>query len=436
MNAFVGPPSGGRAQPAVAGRTTGAGSATAERIRAAVAALPSGPLTEAGIAAHIAPLFSRVLDRQRGRVYLANHSLGRPLDATDDDVREGLAAWYSRMGEAWDDWGAEIAGYRARLAALLGAPRPDCVVPKTNAGQGLRAVLNAFDRPPRVVATRGEFDSLDVILREYARRGRIALTLVEPRADGDFAAGDALAAIVPGTDLVVISQVMFQTGQVLPDLPAIVGKAHAVGARVLLDVYHSLGVFPVDVAALGVDFAVGGSYKYLRGGPGACFLYVAARQLDGAFTTLDTGWFAKESPFAYDRPDPPRFAGGGDAWLESTPAVLPFYQARAGQVCTRALGVGRLREHSLALQRRLVALLAEHGVAARGGTADRGAFVVVRDGEARAWSEALRARGIVSDARGPWLRLTPDLLTTGAELAAAAVALGEVANGQGALRVM
>ncbi len=393
---------------------------------AAIAALGPGGLTEAGLRAHIAPLFSRVLDAQRGRIYLANHSLGRPLDATDDDVREGLALWYARLGGAWDEWGAEMAAYRARLGALLGAARSDCIVPKTSAGQGLRAVLNTYDRIARVVATRGEFDSLDVILREYARRGRISLAFVEPRADGDFATEDIIAAITPGTDLVVVSQVMFQTGQVVRELPAIVARAHAAGARVLLDVYHSLGVFPVDVAALDVDFATGGSYKYLRGGPGACFLYVAPRHLDAGVATLDIGWFAKESPFSYARPDPPRYAAGGDAWMESTPAVLPFYQARAGQVFTQAIGVARLREHSLEMQRRLVELLAEHGIPALGGTADRGAFVVVRHPDARAWSEALEARGILTDARGEWLRLTPDVLTTDAELEGAAAALAEV----------
>jgi kynureninase len=403
--------------------------ATVERIEAAVAALGPGPLSEDTVHRHIAPLFSRALAAHRDRVYLANHSLGRPLDATCDDVGEGLAAWYARMGDAWDDWNAEIDAYRARLAALLGAARPDCVVPKTSAGQGLRAVLNACERPPRVVATRGEFDSLDVILREYARRGRISLTLVEPRASGHFAAADVLAALASPTDLVVISQVMFQTGQLLPDLPAIVARAHAAGARVLLDVYHSLGVSPVDVEASGVDFAVGGSYKYLRGGPGACFLYVAPRHLNGGFTTLDTGWFAKESPFAYARPDPPRYGAGGDAWLESTPAVLPFYQARAGQVFTLAVGVGRLREHSLALQRRLVALLAAQGVAAEGGDEAHGAFVVVRHEAARAWSAALAERGVVTDARGQWLRLCPDLLTTDEELVGTATALAAVVRG-------
>jgi kynureninase len=393
---------------------------SSERSERAVAALGSGPLTEESVREHVAPLFSRVLAAHRGCVYLANHSLGRPLDATADDVREAIDAWYGRMGDAWQPWHAEIAAFRARLAALLGAARADCVVPKTSAGQGLRAVLNSYDGVVRVVATRGEFDSLDLILREYARRGRIALSFVEPREDGDFAGAYVRSAIERGTDLAVVSHVMFQTGQILPELPEIVAHAHGCGARVLLDVYHSLGVFPVDVAALDVDFAVGGSYKYLRGGPGACFLYVHPRHVDAGLRTLDTGWFAKAEPFAYTRPDPPRYGPGGDAWLESTPPVLPFFQARAGQLFACAIGVARLREYSLRQQQQLTALLAVRGVEARGGTEDRGAFVVVRRPDARACAEALLQRGIVTDARGEWLRLCPDMLTTDAELEIAA----------------
>src|SRR6266487_3300439 len=90
----------------------------------------------------------------------------------------------------WAAWSAELLAYRTRLARLLAAPRYDCVVPRTSAGQGLRAILNSYDSVPRVVATRGEFDSIDLILRHYAQRGRIALSLVEPRTDGLFAAED------------------------------------------------------------------------------------------------------------------------------------------------------------------------------------------------------------------------------------------------------
>ncbi|MFO1397278.1 MAG: aminotransferase class V-fold PLP-dependent enzyme [Burkholderiales bacterium] len=401
---------------------------TQARIDAAVAALPPGPLTEAALQAHVAPLFARVRAAFADRIYLANHSLGRPLDATDDDVREGMAAWYAQMGGAWDAWMAEAQAFRARLARLMNAPRADCVVPKTSAGAGLRAILNTFDGVPRVVATRGEFDSLDVILREYARRGRIALTLVEPRADGLFAAADIDAAIGKAVDLLVVSSVMFNTGQRVPELPLLVRAAQETGGRVLLDVYHSLGVHSVDVQALEVDFAVGGSYKYLRGGPGACFLYLHPRHLAGSLRTLDTGWFAKRDPFSYARPDPPQYGEGGDAFLESTPAVLPFYQARAGQVLLLALGVDRVRAYSLAHQRRLVEALAKGGVKAHGGSEDRGAFVSVVDARAREWAEALQERGVVTDARGPYLRLCPDILTTEAELTAAADAVCALAR--------
>ena len=417
--------------------------ATRDTFASAAASLGEAPWDDERVRTHVAPLFSRHRAAHAGRAYLANHSLGRPLDATADDVREGLDAWYAAMGEAWDAWEAEMNAHRARLAALLGAPRADTVVPKASAGQGLRAVLGSYDRPPRVVSTRGEFDSIDVILREWARRGRLALALVEPRppeagASGErrlprYDAADLLAAIEPGTDLVVVSEVMFQTGERIAALPEIVARAHACGAKVLVDVYHSLGVLPVDVAASNVDFAVGGSYKYLRGGPGACFLYVAPRWLDAGLRTLDTGWFAKERPFAYLRPDPPAFARGGDGWLESTPSVLAPFQARAGQRLALALGVARLREDSLAKQAALVHALAERGVAAVGGTPSRGAFVVVPfdrepDGFASRVADRLAARGVVADARGAYLRLCPDVLTGHDEVAHAAAEVAAVAS--------
>src|SRR5664279_977137 len=196
-------------------------------IHSVVDALGPDPLTEEAIGRHVVPLFSRVRAAFSDQVYLANHSLGRPLDATDDDVREGLAGWYASMGGAWDAWSGEMSAYRGRIAQLLHASDGTCVVPKTSAGQGLRAILNTYDHVPRVVATRGEFDSLDVILREYARRGRIALAFVEPSPDGLFETTAIRDAIGARADLVVLSQVIFNTGQRLADLPETVAMAHA-----------------------------------------------------------------------------------------------------------------------------------------------------------------------------------------------------------------
>ncbi len=404
---------------------------TASAISLAVAGLGPGALSEESVAQHVAPLFSRVIDGYRPNAYFANHSLGRPLDATAYDVAEAVALWQARLGDAWDAWSAEIAAYRRRLGALLKAPRADCVVPKTSAGQGLRTILNSYDGVPRVVATRGEFDSVDLILRQYALRGRISLRLVEARGNGLFDCDDLIDAIGAGADLAVVSHVLFHTGQMLPRLAETIAAAHAGGARVLVDVYHSLGVFPVDIESLDADFAIGGSYKYLRGGPGAAYLYLHPRHLDGSMKPLDIGWFAKKDVFQYRRPDPPEFGVGGDAFLESTPPVLTYYQARAGQLFTLAIGVERLREYSLSQQRRLVSMLAAHGIAARGGSEDRGAFVVVSlqgraNDAATRCAAALAARGVICDARGPWLRLCPDVLTSTSELDRAAETLAEV----------
>ena len=154
-----------------------------------------GPLTEENLRAEVWPLFSRALNRKT--IYLANHSLGRPLDRTAQDIASGVDAWYTQMGEAWDPWAAAMHRFRSLTATLINAPRPDCIVMKTAAGQGLRAVLNALPGKPRVVATEGEFDSLDFILRVYRDKGRIDLTLVPARADGLFHADDVAQASAP-----------------------------------------------------------------------------------------------------------------------------------------------------------------------------------------------------------------------------------------------
>src|SRR4029079_2299009 len=136
-------------------------------------------------------------------------------------------------------------------------------------------------------------------------KGRIDLATVPARAE----------ALIDGlnkkrTALVVVSTVLFRSAEIVPGTESVIRAAHAAGTSVLLDVYHHAGVLPLDLAALDADFAVGGSYKYTRGGPGACWLYVHPR--NHSRRTLDTGWFAKDDPFGYERPDPPRFAPGGD----------------------------------------------------------------------------------------------------------------------------
>lgn len=353
-------------------------------------------LDEAWLARHVWPRFSRVL--ARNELYLANHSLGRPPDRAADDLRAAIDAWYSEMDSAWKLWMQGRERFRSLVSQLVNAPRADCIVPKISAGQGLRAVLNALPGKPRVLTTDAEFDSIDFILRVYRDRGRIELKAV-PFDSFRFEA----------CDLVVLSTVAFRTGRVFSRLEETIRSAHSGGTKVLLDVYHHAGVLPLDLGALDADFAVGGSYKYLRGGPGACWLYVHPRH--HGLRTLDTGWFAKEDVFAYERPEPPRFAAGGDAWLESTPAVLAPFQALAGLEVTLELGVGRIREYNLSQKRFLKSVLPVQGEGE-----DYGAFVTVEHKNAKQLAAVLEERGIKTDARGEYLRICPDMLNRRGEL--------------------
>jgi kynureninase len=255
-----------------------------------------------------------------------------------------------------------------------------------------------------VVTTDGEFDSIDFILRVYREQGRIELKIMPWRE-----------LQVGGASLVVISTVMFRTGEVVSFLPRLIHGVHAAGGYVLLDVYHHAGVMPLDLAALEADFAVGGSYKYTRGGPGACWLYVRPGLVE-TLRTPDTGWFAKKDVFGYTRPEPPEFGPGGDAWLESTPPVLAPVQALAGLEITLELGAERIREYNLAQKQQLVSLLPQ----LTGEGTDHGAFVTLKHRGAEVLAAKLRERGVKTDARGDYLRLCPDYLNTDEELQRAA----------------
>jgi kynureninase len=359
-------------------------------------------LDEPWLKEHVWPRFSRVLGR--GQIYLANHSLGQPPDRMADDVRAAVDAWYRDMDNAWHLWLEGRERFRSLTARLVGSPRADCIIPKTSAGQGLRAVLNALAGKPSVVASDGEFDSIDLILRVYREQGRIELKMMPWRELSPH-----------GADLVVLSSVMFRTGEVVQELSRLVREAHAGGALVLLDVYHHAGALPLDLAALEADFAIGGSYKYTRGGPGACWLYVRPGLVD-ELRTPDTGWFAKKDMLAYARPDPPELAPGGDAWLESTPPVLAPFQALAGLELTLELGVERLRDYSLRQKQLLSRLLPACGGAGK----DHGAFVTIRHPYAVKLAAELERKGIRTDARGEYLRICPDILTSREELELAA----------------
>ncbi|MCW5937541.1 MAG: aminotransferase class V-fold PLP-dependent enzyme [Fimbriimonadaceae bacterium] len=400
--------------------------------------LGPAPWDDAAVAEALSPRFSRsqAADAERGRVYLANHSLGRPPDAVATHVERGLSLWYGWMDGAWDEggWLDEARDFRKLLGRLVGIGNGEVVL-RPNAGHALRTVLNAFPqgRPIQIVTTRGEFDSLDFILKTYAFRERARVTWVDPEPTDPptFREEKIADAVTDQTDLVVVSHAFFETGRFLTGLDEIVQRAHRHGAKILVDLYHSAGVVPLDFAALGADFGVGGCYKYLRGGPGAGWLALSPAVLsDESFRSLDTGWFAKEATFGYEKSEQPRWAEGGDGWMESTPPVLVPYQARAGLELVLELGVDQIRADNLDRQALLRDALRRHGASPfePEDPHEFGAFTLLPHPRATDLVKALKGHGIVTDARSGRVRLCPDFLNPREQFASVAQTIATCAR--------
>ncbi|HWN70946.1 MAG TPA: aminotransferase class V-fold PLP-dependent enzyme [Haliangium sp.] len=277
-------------------------------------------------------------------VHLISHSLGCiPLRAAHD-LAEYVELWDTRSVTAWDEWLPEIDRAAARIERLLSAPG-GTVTMHTNVSMVQAIIASCLDYTPernKVVYSDLEFPSCSYVWKAEERRGAKVHVL---RTDGKTVDADALCALIDERTVAVpISHVTYGSSFV-NDVAKICRKARSVGAHVILDCYHSLGVVPVDVVALGVSFACGGSVKFLCGGPGAAYLYVR-KDLIQQLEPRVTGWFANEMPFAFTMPEQTyaesiwRFQGG-------TPAVPGLYQSRAGAEIIGQIGVSAIREKSL-----------------------------------------------------------------------------------------
>jgi kynureninase len=217
------------------------------------------------------------------------------------------------------------------------------------------------------------------------------------------------------TLLVPISHVLFKESEI-QDVDAVVRRAHEVGAHVILDCYQSAGIVPVDVTALGVDFAVGGSVKWLCGGPANGWLYVRP-DLAERLEPTSTGWQAHERPFAFE--DEMEYAAGTARFLTGTPNPAAHMAGTAGYDLIEEIGVARIRENSLRQTDLLLELADAAGLDVRSprDPARRGGTVTIDVAEGAAVYTELEVRGVLGDFRpGAGIRLGPHFFTTDDEL--------------------
>ncbi len=342
--------------------------------------------------------------------YLINHSLGAMPAAAEERLLEYARSWRTRGVRAWEEgWWELPLTVGDQIARLIGAP-PGSVSMHQNVTLAEAVVVScfAFDGPRRrIVYEEGNFPSVRYLYQSQQRRG--ADILVAADDEGVVEAIDERTLLVP------VTHVLFKTGAI-QDVEAIVARAHEVGALVVLDAYQSVGTVPLDLTALGVDFAVGGSVKWLCGGPGAAWLYVRP-DLAPSLEPALTGWQAHARPFAFEPEQD--YAEGAARFLTGTPNVPALYAATAGYDVVEEVGVERIRERSVEQTTLLVDLLDELGfqVGSPRDPARRGGTVVVRPPEVDRVGRELVERGIICDWRPDvGLRLGPHFFNTDDEL--------------------
>jgi kynureninase len=352
--------------------------------------------------------------------YLINHSLGAMPAAAEERLLEYTRTWKTRGIRSWaEGWWAMPMTVGDQIGRIIGAP-PGSVVMHQNVTVAEAIVLSCFRLEPprnRIVYEEGNFPSVRYLYQAQAERG--AEIVVVP--EGEPVAG----AIDERTLLIPISHVLFKTGEI-QDVEAITRRAHEVGALVVLDCYQSAGTVPFDVTELRVDFAVGGSVKWLCGGPGAGWLYVRP-DLIGRLEPAFVGWQGHSRPFAFE-PEL-EYADGVARFLTGTPNVPALYAATAGYDLVEEVGVERIRANSMRQTALLTGLLDEAGfeVTSPREPERRGGTVTVRTPAFQSVHRELSERGILCDFRPETgLRLGPHYYNTDDELRYAVEQIQEI----------
>jgi kynureninase len=360
--------------------------------------------------------------------YLVSHSLGAmPLRARDKLARFA-DQWASRGVRAWQEGWWEIGRATGDLLSpILGVP-PGSVSMHQNVSvaQAIIASCYRYDQPRRrVVMSALEFPTNLYLYHAFQRFG--AEVVVVPSDDPvRVDAGRLLDAIDEQTVMVPFSLVLFKSAFV-QDAQAIVEKARRVGAHVVADVYQAAGTLPLDLAALGVEYAVGGSVKWLCGGPGSGYLYVRP-DLAPSLTPAVTGWAAHARPFGFET-DPIDYAAPSERFQTGTPNVPAWYAAQAGYEIVADIGVRRIREHSVRLTSRIVEHALARGYEVRSplDARERGGTVTLAVPDAARVAEALCDRRVIIDHRpGAGIRMAPHFYTTDAEVDLAMATLDDL----------
>jgi kynureninase len=350
--------------------------------------------------------------------YLVSHSLGAMPRRAATYLQQFADEWSSRGVRAWYEGWWEVGRTTGDLLApILGVPKGSISMHQNvTVTQAIIASCHRFDGPRRkIVMSDLEFPSNMYLFEGFRRYGA---EIVYVKSDDAVRTNleRFLEAIDERTLLVPVSLVLFKSA-CIQRAEAIIEKAHRVGARVILDVYQAAGAVPMNLEAWGTDFAVGGSVKWLCGGPGAGYLYVRP-DLAGEIEPGIVGWAAHAKPFQF-APGAIEYADAPERFQSGTPNVPSLYSCRAGYEIVAEIGVPAIREKSLRLTRQLMdrAKAAGFSINTPEADAERGGAVIVDVPNGSAVADELMRREVIVDYRpGAGIRMAPHFYNSAAEI--------------------
>lgn len=356
-----------------------------------------------------------ILDRT---VYLISHSLGAMPRDTYQRLQEYADIWATRGVRAWAEgwWNMPVTA-GDEVARIVGADK-GTIAMHQNVSICQSLILSCFEpvaKRNKIVYSELNFPSVMYVYEAHARTGRLRIETVKSDDGITVPLERMLAAIDEETLLVPISHVLFKSS-FLQDAKTITERAHEVGAMVVLDVYQSAGTVPFSVKDLNVDFATGGSVKWLCGGPGAGYLYVRP-DLQTRLEPKTTGWMAHEQPFAFETKL--RYAPNITRFLHGSPAIPALYAAQSGFRIINEIGVETIREKSVRQTSLLIQLAEEAGftVTSPRDHSQRGGTITVAHEHAAAITQELLRREFIVDYRpGAGVRISPHFYTSDEEL--------------------
>jgi kynureninase len=337
-----------------------------------------------------------------GVVYLDGNSLGPlPIAASERVARMLQDEWGRQLIRGWNSAGWFVQPRRVgdRIGKLIGAAEGTVVMGDTLSIKVYQALASALELSPKrsvVLSDSGNFPS-DLYMAQGlvgSLGNRHELKVVEPE--------EVEGAIDERVAVLMLTEVDYRTGR-LHDMKALTRKARAAGALTIWDLAHTAGALPVDVAGADIDFAVGCTYKYLNGGPGApAFIYVASRHADTARPAL-SGWMGHAAPFAFDLDYRP--GAGIERMRVGTPPVLGLTALEAALDAWDGVSMEDVRAKSIELVdlfiREVEERCPELELASPRDGRKRGSQVSFRHPQGYAIMQALIARGVIGDFRAP-----------------------------------